>query len=309
MMAWVLGGPTASGKTVIAHALAEAMGAVILCADAMTVYRGLDIGTAKPDAALRARVPYYGLDLVDPDQTFSAGAFREEARRAAARAESEQRPLILVGGSGLYLSAALKGLDESPPPDPERRAYWEALWRREGIEGLQRELLRLDPAAFTALADPQNPRRLLRALERAEAGVPPPASWKKRPHRPKIAALRLSPEALRGRIRARAAAMFHGGLLEEARAARARWPQWSRTAQHAIGYAEAFEVLDGRLSLEEAIDRTTARTWQLARRQMTWLRTQLDTAWIDITEEMSAEQAGELVRRRWETDGPTPLHL
>lgn len=309
MMAWVLGGPTASGKTVVAHTLAEAMGAVILCADAMTVYRGLDIGTAKPDPALRARVPYYGLDLVDPDQSFSAGAFRQEARRAAARAESERRPLILVGGSGLYLAAVLKGLDESPPPSPERRAYWEELWRRDGIKGLQRELLRLDPAAFAALADPRNPRRLIRALERAEAGIPPPASWKNRPQRPKIAALRLPSDALRRRIRARAAAMFRGGLLEEARAARARWAQWSRTAQRAIGYAEAFEVLDGRIPLEEAIDRTTARTWQLARRQMTWLRTQLDTAWVEITEEMSAEQAGELVRRRWETDGPTPLCL
>lgn len=306
--AWVIAGPTAVGKSAVAHALAIERGAAILSADAMAVYRGLDIGTAKPPAAWLAEVPYYGLNLVDPDQPFSVEAFLKAARRAVSETEAAGRLLIVVGGTGLYLSALLRGLDAGPPPDPAVRARWERVLAEEGVAGLQAALRARDAHAYARLADPQNPRRLIRALERAETGAVPPARWREAAPRP-IVVLFLEPDVLRRRIAERARAMFERGLLDEAARIRNRWPVLSPTASQAIGYAEAFDVLDGRRSIDEAIQRTAARTWQLARRQMTWFRHQLSVSWIDGTNVQSTAEWVNAVRRQWEQDGPSLLHL
>ncbi len=308
MNAWFLAGPTATGKTAVAHLLAEECNAVILCADAMTVYRGLDIGTAKPDAAMRSRVAYYGLDLIDPDRPFSVGAFREEARRAAQAAEGGGRPLIVVGGSGLYLAALLKGLDPAPASDPAVRERWEAVLSEQGIAALQDALRTRYPSAWAALADPQNARRLIRALERAEAGVSLPNGWRGAAIAP-VATLAIEPALLKRRIAVRARTMVDGGLLDEAARIRARWPALSRTARHAIGYEEAFAVLDGGMTPEQSVERITARTWQLARRQMTWFRHQLPVSWIPVGESMTVREAADAVRSQWEKNGPHTLHL
>jgi tRNA dimethylallyltransferase len=308
MNAWFLAGPTAAGKSAVAHLLAEDMKAAILCADAMTVYRALDIGTAKPDASMRASVPYYGLDIVDPDRTFSAGAFLDEARRAAEAAASAGRPLIVVGGSGLYLSALLRGLDPAPAPNPSARARWEAVLRERGVEALEDALRAQYPAAWAALADPRNPRRLIRALERAEAGAPTPTGWREAKLAP-VCALQIEPDALKRRIASRARAMIVRGLVDEAARIRARWPVLSRTARHAIGYDEAFAVLDGKITEGQAVERIAARTWRLARRQMTWLRHQLPVIWIEAGGSASVREIADAVRREWDRHGPHTLHI
>lgn len=309
MNAWVLAGPTATGKSAAAHLLAEEMGAVVLCADAMTVYRGMTIGTAKPDSAMRARVPYFGLDLVNPDELFSAGQFREAAREAARAAEKEGRPLIVVGGSGLYLNAILRGLEEGPPVDPARRAVWEQLYREQGLAALQSALRERSPAWFESLADPKNPRRIIRALERAESGSSPAVGWRSSETMTPVCGLAMEPDALKARIRSRVRAMMDAGLIEEAATLRARWPALSHTAQKAIGYEEAFALMDGAMSEAEAVERIAARTWQLARRQMTWFRRQLAVSWVHVQDPMSVSELAAAVRRRWEQDGPSPLHL
>ena len=306
--AWILAGPTAVGKTAVAHVLAESTGAVLLCADAMTVYRGMDVGTAKPSAELRACVPYRGIDLVDPDATFSAGAFVTAARAASDEADAAGRPLIVAGGSGLYLSAILRGLADEAPVDPARRDFWEGVWRSGGVPALQSALRTRDAAAFSRLADPLNPRRLIRALERAETGLPPGRAWRADSIRP-ICALAMEAAPLKERIVRRAHAMFAAGLLEEAEALRARHAALSATAAKAIGYAEAFAVLDGLLGKEAAIARTAARTWQLARRQMTWFRHQLPVSWVHATETSPADVLADAVRRRWEQDGSSTLQF
>ncbi len=307
-VAWVLAGPTAAGKTSVAHRLAVARGAHVLSADAMAVYRGMDVGTAKPGADLRAELSYHGLDLVDPDQPFSAGAFVEEARRASDAAQHAGRPLIIVGGTGLYLSALLRGLSTGAPADPALRARWEQVWREQGLSGLHAALRARAPEALANLADPQNPRRVIRALERLEAGAGMDDSWTRTPS--PIVALGMAPDRLKRRIAERVRAMFRGeGLLEEARRLRARWPQLSPTARHAIGYAEAFAVLDGSMTIDAACARAASRTWQLARRQMTWFRHQLPVSWVQVTDDMNDEMIAAHVSRQWEQDGPSALHF
>ena len=291
-----LAGATATGKTAVAQRLAERLGAAILSADAMLVYRGLDIGTAKPTPAERGAVPYRGLDLTDPDETFSAARWLEAARAAEAEAARAGRPLIAVGGTGLYLSALLRGLAPLPAGDPARRA---------ALEALDAETLRARLAALGALDalppdDRANPRRLVRALEIAEAGGARPASWRD-PAAPKpaLVALTRPRAALHARIAERVRAMYAAGLLAEARALRERFPALSRTAMQAIGYAEAFAVLDGTLSVAEAQERTIVRTRQLARRQETYLRHQFAVTWVEAAPGEGIDALAGRVARAW----------
>ena len=307
-VAWILVGPTAVGKSDVAHLLAQQRGAMVLSADAMAVYRGMDIGTAKPDARMRGEVPYRGIDLVEPADVFSVGAYCRHAQSVVNEAARENRPLLVAGGTGLYVSSLVRGLATPSPVDPERRSHWERLWQAEGLEGLQRALRQLDAGALDRLADPRNPRRLIRALERAEAGTPPDQNWR-RPMASRIVGLRMDPGLLRARIQQRAQWMFASGILDEAARLRRHPHPLSHTAAQAIGYAEAFDVLDQRLSVAEAVARTAARTWQLARRQMTWFRRQLPVSWIDVGAADAREQLAAQVSRQWEQDGPTALFI
>lgn len=269
-------GPTAAGKTAVAHAIARARGWALLSVDACQVYRGLDIGTAKPTPAERAGIRYGGLDLTDPDRRFSAGDYlravsREWPRLAGAPA------VLAVAGTGLYLRALLQGLD-APPSDPERRAEAEDLLARGGLAALQVAVRGASPALWAALRDPCNPRRLVRAYERAASAVPAAAA--PRPP-PRVVGLRLPPDELAQRIRARVAAMFAAGLLDEAAELRRRYPEISPTARAAIGYREAWNALDGRCTIAEARERIVLRTRQYAKRQMTWFRRQTAVEWVE----------------------------
>lgn len=320
--AFLLCGPTATGKTAVAHLLAAELQAAILSADAMLVYRGLDIGTAKPSAAERARFRYGGLDLVDPDQEFDVAAWLDHARAFLAQARAAGQPVIVVGGTGLYLKCLLTGLTAQPSADP----VWRAAAEKMNLATLQAYLQQIDAARFAALteSDRQNPRRLIRAVELAR-GVPnpagpaleaqpqseavvragaAPASTPALPHT-LIPGLSLPPPLLWERIQARVSTMFNQGLLEEARRLRANYPRLSAHALQAIGYAEAFAVLDGASSASAAQERIAVRTRQLAKRQMTWFKHQAHVAWIAADAPVAAVAAQ--VRQIWRAHGPSAL--
>lgn len=302
--AFFLVGPTASGKSAVAQHLAERDGLEILSADSMLIYRGMDIGTAKPGRAEQARVRHYGMDLAEPGETFSVGRYLEEASGAF----RDGRCPIVCGGTGLYIKCLTEGLATRPPPDPQRRAALEARYQEHGVPGLRGELERIAPGRLARLADPNNPRRLIRAIELALSGAPDARTWPGASASP-LVGLRRAPEDLRARIQARARALFAGGLLEEVAALRKSSPGFSQTARHAIGYAEADAVLEKRCSIEEAVARTAQRTWQLSRRQMTWFRHQARVEWVETAPGTPLEILAEHVQAIWRTHGPTPVIL
>ncbi len=283
--AYLLAGATATGKTSLVHLLAERHGAHVLSADAMLVYRGMDIGTAKPTPAERAAVPYYGIDCVTPEENFSTAMWLEEASRAQQETTRCGVKLFVTGGTGLYYSALLRGLDPTPPVDPELRARLEAL----PLETLQARVAHYG----VQLADMANARRLVRALEHLERGVPLPQGWGEKKAPPLLALTRDRAE-LHARIARRVEQMYAEGLLDETQALLAHTPQWSRTAAQAIGYAEAQAVLAGTMTQAEAMERTIVRTRQLARRQETYLRHQFEITWLHVS---PADTTETLLRR------------
>ena len=297
---YVLAGPTATGKTAIAHHLARECEARILSVDALHAYRGMDIGTAKPSPADRQRFGYAGVDFLDPEAANTAGAFRAHAL-AALRADPD-RVWIAVGGSGLYFHALMCGLpDDSRAANPDLRAQVQAAYDRGGLDRVQAWLRAVAPRRWESLADPRNPRRVMRALELALSGAVEPSATGR--VRPDLVAVDMEPDRLRGRIRARARAMFEEGLEDETRALISAHPDWSAPARRAIGYAEAAEVLGGTLTRDEAVERTATRTIQYARRQRTWLRNQGRTEWIQIAADDSLETVARAVLEAWRRHG------
>jgi len=273
-------GPTASGKTEAALAIAPHLGAEIVSVDSMLVYRGMDVGTGKPTAEQRAAVPHHLLDLAEPSERFTVARFQELARGVL---RSVARPL-LVGGSGLYLRAVVDDL-AFPPEDPVVRASLEAEADDLGAEALYRRLAGMDPVA-AARIEPGNVRRIIRALEvTAISGAPFSsfaASWDRYDgDRVRPAGIRMDREAQRTRIAERVLAMLENGWLVEVQVLMDRGFGAWLTASQAIGYAELAEHLDGRLSLDEAAERTVKRTRELARRQMAWFRRDPRIRWFD----------------------------
>ncbi|HWP63794.1 MAG TPA: tRNA (adenosine(37)-N6)-dimethylallyltransferase MiaA [Candidatus Binatia bacterium] len=286
----VIGGPTATGKTGLSLRLADALaergiGAEIISADSRQVYRGLDIGTAKVTPAERARIPHHGLDLVDPDEPFSVADFVRHARAALAGIAARGRVALLVGGTGLYLRAVARGLEpDALPHDPELRARLEAELRSTGLAPLVERLRRIAPGRAAAV-DLANPRRVVRALEAALlVGDRPPPPFRSYPGRAIFLVLDVEPATHRAWIAARARAQFEAGLLDEAAALRARYDP-KLPAFSAIGYREAWAVLDGRCSLEAAIELDARRNVAFARRQRIWFRREPEAVWLDATED------------------------
>ena len=278
-------GPTAVGKTEASLVLAERLHAEILLIDSMTVYRGMDVGTAKPSPEERRRVPHHQVDVADPARPFSVATFQRLAAEELVRiAERGTRP-FLVGGSGLYFRAIVDGL-EFPGTDPELRRSLEAEAAALGPGPLHERLAAFDPGA-AAKMEPSNARRIVRALEVAaltgrpfsEYGEP----WDRYPEgRVRAAGVTMSADAMRLRIEVRARAQLEGGLLDEARSLLGSG--MDRTASQAIGYAEAIEHLEGRLSLDEALERIVRRTRALARRQTAWFRRDPRVRWFEADE-------------------------
>lgn len=307
LRAWFLVGPTASGKSAVAQHLAEQKASAILSADAMLVYIGMDIGTAKPTAAERARVRYYGLDLVEPREPFSAGAYRLAALQAFQDAAARQsEPLIVVGGTGLYIKSLIDGLAPRSPMQSAIRAEAERRLAAEGIGALQKWLNQADPVRYATLADQKNPRRLVRALEIALAGeAPATGNWRAGQDSPRILGLKWSLPQLYDRIQVRVQGMFAGGLLPEVERLLQAGFADAPTARLAIGYAEAAAYLRAQCSLDEAMAKTVVRTRQLAKRQMTWFRNQCNVAWLAVDTAMTMADIADGVQAYWQEHGPT----
>lgn len=281
----VVAGPTATGKTAFAIDLAEALRtagrpAEIISADSRQVFRGLDIGTAKATAADRARVPHHGLDLVDPDEPFSVADFVAHTGPVLADLHRRAGVAILAGGTGLYLRAMARGIDtDALPSDRAVRARLEAELDEAGLAPLVARLEAIAPG-LAATVDLRNPRRVVRALEIAELrgdaprpparGYPGPVAW---------LGLDMEPAAHTAAVAARARAQFDAGLLDEARGLRERFDP-GLPAFSALGYREAWAVLDGALDRDAAIQLDARRTVGFAKRQRTWFRSEPDIDWL-----------------------------
>ena len=280
-----LAGPTAVGKSEVALLLAEQLGGEIITVDSMQVYRGLDIGTAKPSPAERARIPHHLIDVAELDEPFDAARFCVLSRQAVAQIVGRGRRPIFCGGTGLYFKAYLEGLGEAPAADPQLRAELEAAPLTELLD----ELAAKDPATFEKI-DRQNPRRVVRAVEVIRlTGIPFSAqrsAWANSadpgPHR-LIVLNRPKPE-LDARIQARVDAMFAAGLVQETRTLLSQGLEQNPTAMQAIGYRQVVEHLRGERDLPSTIELIKIRTRQFAKRQLTWFRRHAMAQWIVATE-------------------------
>lgn len=301
-------GPTASGKTAVAELLAERFGVPVLSADAMLVYRSMNIGTDKPVIAERKGIQYGGLDFVDPDQDYNVWQWLCAAREQLKEWHGAGLVPIVAGGTGLYINALLNGLSRSAEPDSQRRKYLENLLREQGVGALQQVLEKVYPGGMEKISDPANPRRVIRAIEKAEAGtalendIPPPEG-------PAVPCLEWPVELLRKRIELRVRRMYAGGLVDEAHHLRNTYASLSRTALQAIGYREAFAFIDGEMNLEEAIMKTVYRTCRLAKRQRTWFRHQCRCDWINAQVECDTASLADDVARSWENNGLCRISL
>ncbi len=274
-----LAGPTASGKTDAALALAARLPCEIVSVDSALVYRGMDIGTAKPTAAELAAVPHHLIDIRDPSQAYSAAEFATDARRLVGEIHARGRVALLVGGTMLYFKALFEGLDAMPPADPELRREIEAEAAQRGWPALHADLAKVDPATAARLS-PNDSQRVQRALEvwrgtgrplsdyqrgaSGEAGVKPAALLSLEP---------VDRAWLHQRIAQRFDAMLAGGLLDEVRTLRARGDlNPALPSMRSVGYRQAWQALDEGWPASELRDRGIFATRQLAKRQLTWLR-------------------------------------
>jgi tRNA dimethylallyltransferase len=276
-------GPTASGKTALAIDLARHFGGEVVNADARAFYRGMDIGTAKPTPAERARAVHHLVDVADPDEVCSLGWFLERAQAAITAIGGRGRLPIVCGGTGQYVRALLEGWDPPHvPPDPAFRAELEGRIASEGLAVLAAELRARDPAA-AARIDLKNPRRVVRALEVARGAGEPHLAARRGPA-PDALALGIAVERdeLYRRIDRRVEAMFEAGLVEEVRTLKARGYGCELPALSAIGYREVCGFLRGDFTLDEARSRTKLNTHRLARTQAGWFRrSDARITWLD----------------------------
>jgi tRNA dimethylallyltransferase len=312
----LIAGPTAVGKSEIALRLAEQIGGEIVSADSMQVYRGLDIGTAKPPAADRARVPHHLIDICNLTESFDAAQFARLAHRAVAEIQSRGRVPILCGGTGFYFQAFLEGLGDAPSADAKLRAELEAV----PLEKLLAELRERDPATYEKI-DKQNPRRVIRAVEVIRLTDKPFSTQKSRwgevgssrcddrtaqpvlrsntaeggravPTKNSFYCFTRATDDLRARINARVDAMFQRGLVDETRELLKQGLEQNKTAMQAIGYRQVVEHLRGERSLADTLELVKIRTRQFAKRQLTWFRARKNVEWFELrTDELPEKSA------------------
>ena len=279
-------GPTASGKTALAVTLAARFPLALISVDSALVYRGMDIGTAKPDAATLHATPHALIDIREPEQGYSAAEFRTDALAAMHEAAASGRTPLLVGGTSLYFRALERGLSSLPEADAEVRAQLEAEAATHGWASLHARLAAVDPVAASRIHR-NDPQRIQRALEViALTGNPLSAQQQggstRLPWRVlKLVACTVDRGALHRRIAARFAAMLDAGLLDEVARLHARAGLSADSpAMRAVGYRQAWEHLDGRIDRQQLLERGIFATRQLAKRQLTWLRSTRDAAWL-----------------------------
>jgi tRNA dimethylallyltransferase len=280
----VVVGPTAAGKTALGVALAARLGGEIISADAFAVYRGLDVGTDKPSPAMRSTVRHHLLDVADPHESYSAGAFLRDADRAIDDIRRRGRRPVVVGGTLFYVRALLWGLFPEPPKDLELRRRLESAWARDPV-AVRRQLAGLDPEAASRIA-PADRQRTLRALEVCLAsGEAMSTLWARHReagprYRHVMIALALSRHELHARIATRVERMFAAGVVDEVRRLRDAGVPPDAHALKAVGYRECLRVVEGEWSVDRAREATTVATRRLAKRQITWLRREDGTVWL-----------------------------
>lgn len=290
-------GATATGKSELGLDLAEALGGEVVNADASQLYTGMDIGTAKVPVSRRRGIPHHQLDVLEVTQEASVAAYQAAARADIAAIQARGAHPVLVGGSGLYVRAALDRLD-IPPTDPALRGRLEEEARAAGAPAMYARLREVDPVAAQRI-QPNNVRRVVRALEVVElTGRPFSATMPAREYlHPTVAVgLRVPRAVLDERIAARVRRMWAEGLLDEVRELEGRGLRQGRTAPRALGYAQALAQLDGRLGEPEAMEQTTAMTRRFARRQESWFGPDERIHWLEPHSADVREQALALVR-------------
>lgn len=304
-------GCTASGKGELGRAVAKRMGGEIVSVDSMKIYRGMDIGTAKPSVADRVEIPHHLIDVADPWDSFNAASFVDLADAAVEGIHTRGRPAIVVGGTVLYFRAFYLGLFEGPAADPAFRSEFRRRAAETGLDALHAELANVDPIA-AARIHRKDLRRIERALEvHALTGQPISAlqtQWDSpAPRRPdwkwRLIGLRRERDDANRRINERVRRMIAAGLVEEARSIWANPRGVSAQARQAVGYAELFEHFQGRLTSEEAIERIKINSRRLAKQQRTWLRRMPEIAWFDLRNDQTATEVLDQIAEQSATNG------
>jgi tRNA dimethylallyltransferase len=295
----VLAGPTASGKTDVAIALARRVDAEIVSADSRQVYRGLDIGTAKPDAAQLAAVRHHGIDICDPSDIYTAGRFHRDAGNWMRDIRARGRRVLIVGGSGLYIRTLTDGLFDGPEADAALRAGLERTMAEQGLGALVEQLRARDPVAAASI-DTRNPVRVIRALEVCLLTGRPYSSLRVErmpvvPQDVRFFGLRRERAALHERIDRRVDAMVEAGLEDEVRRLLDCGADPSWISLNTVGYTEMIAYLSSSTSFVECVDAIKLRTRQYARRQMTWFRKEQRMGWIDVDDSMSEEEMAAVI--------------
>jgi len=301
----IICGPTGVGKTAAAVHLAQRLAMEVVSADSRQVYRGMDVATGKPTAAERAAVPHHLLDLIEPDQRFHAARFRQDAIECIEAIRSRGRLPVIVGGTGLYIRALLRGLDPAPPADPDLRARLEAEATLKGVPELYACLATLDPDAARRL-HPNDRVRIIRAIEKHGTGGAEEASWSRAVPPWPVLLVGLGQErgTLNRRLEERAHGMLSGGIMDEVRRLLEAGYDETSPGMAGIGYRQFAAVARGRLTEAEALALMVRDTRRYAKRQMTWFTRETGIRWLDVDEtggpEGAAERiAKEITREAW----------
>jgi len=295
----VLMGPTASGKSALAMRAAPELGAEIVSMDSMMVYRGMDIGTAKPTTEERERVRHHLIDIVEPTEEYSVGRFCEDAESVMEGIRERGKRALVVGGTALYWRALTRGLFAGPPASWEVRSRLKEEAGEKGTAALHEVLRKADPEAAEKI-HPNDLRRIVRALEVMELTGRPMSEMQKSspgivdPKEAVVAAVKVPRELLYERINRRVEAMFEAGLVKEVEGLVGKHGNLGRSASQALGYREALEYLDEARGLEETVELVKKKTRHFARRQLTWLRGFEETRWVE-TEDPEGEEAARAV--------------
>jgi tRNA dimethylallyltransferase len=297
---WYLSGPTGAGKTAVGLELARRLGAEIVSLDSMALYRGMDIGTAKPTLAERGAVPHHLIDVIGPNEEFSVAQYVAASEAAVRQIKGRGRAPLFVGGTPLYLKVLLRGIFSGPPADWELRGRLRDAAAREGEESLHKRLAAVDPRSARRL-HPRDTRRVIRALEVFEKTGRSISELQRQFERARPAeecrvfVLSWPRGQLARRIERRVDEMFARGLVEEARQLLASATPPGRTASQAVGYREVFEHLRGEHDLAQSIELVKLRTRQFAKRQMTWFRSLSECRFVDMSDEPGAADVAERI--------------
>lgn len=296
---WYLTGATASGKTGVSLELAKRLDAEIISLDSMAIYRGMDIGTAKPSLEQQAEVPHHLIDIVDPPDSFSVSQYRDVALELIDQIRGRDKQVLFVGGTALYLKALLRGMFEGPPADWDFRNGIEQEIAEMGAEFLHQRLQMIDPVSAHNL-HPNDHRRIIRALEVYKRTGKPISHWQMQfdegcqADQCHVFTLRHARPVLHTRIEDRVDKMFAAGIVEEVRELLAKWESIGKTAAQAVGYREVINHIQNDVGIEETIERVRVRTRRFARHQETWFRGLSECRIIDLDQDfdpvVTAEQ-------------------